>query len=32
MKNLRDFYGATIVTGHDPEGWKAFKQAPQYYD
>jgi glyoxylase-like metal-dependent hydrolase (beta-lactamase superfamily II) len=32
MKNLREFHGATIVTGHDPEGWKAFKQAPQYYD
>ncbi|NTW36566.1 MAG: beta-ketoacyl-ACP synthase 3 [Syntrophobacteraceae bacterium] len=32
MKNLRDLYGATIVTGHDPEAWKQFKQAPGYYD
>jgi len=32
MKNLRDLIGATIVTGHDPDGWKQFKQAPEYYD
>ena len=32
MKNLQDMYGATIVTGHDPEGWKQYKQAPEYYD
>jgi N-acyl homoserine lactone hydrolase len=32
MKNLRELYGATIVTGHDPEAWKQFKQAPGYYD
>jgi glyoxylase-like metal-dependent hydrolase (beta-lactamase superfamily II) len=32
MKNLRDLYGAQIVTGHDPEGWKKFKQAPKFYD
>ncbi len=32
MKNLQEMYGATIVTGHDPEGWKQYKQAPEYYD
>jgi len=32
MKNLQELYGATIVTGHDPEAWKTFKQAPEYYD
>ena len=32
MKNLREFYGAQIVTGHDPEAWKGVKQAPEYYD
>lgn len=32
MKNLQDMCGATIVTGHDPEGWKQYKQAPEYYD
>jgi len=32
MKILREFYGAQIVTGHDPEAWKGFKQAPEYYD
>lgn len=32
MKNLRDLYGATIVTGHDPEAWRQFRQAPNYYD
>jgi N-acyl homoserine lactone hydrolase len=32
MKNLQEFYGARIVTGHDPEAWKQFKQAPHYYD
>ena len=32
MKNVRDLLGAQIVTGHDPEGWKQFKQAPKFYD
>ena len=32
MKNLRDLYGAAIVTGHDPIAWKDFKKAPEYYD
>jgi N-acyl homoserine lactone hydrolase len=32
MKFLQDTHGVNIVTGHDPEGWKAFKQAPEYYE
>jgi N-acyl homoserine lactone hydrolase len=32
MKNLRELCGATIVTGHDPDAWKQFQQAPAYYD
>lgn len=24
--------GATVVTGHDPDAWPGFKQAPEYYD
>jgi glyoxylase-like metal-dependent hydrolase (beta-lactamase superfamily II) len=32
MKNIRDLYGATVVTGHDPEAWKNFKLAPGFYD
>ncbi len=32
MKALQKLYGAQIVTGHDPEAWKAFKQAPKYYE
>ena len=24
-------YGATLVTGHDPEGWPDFKMPPRYY-
>jgi N-acyl homoserine lactone hydrolase len=23
---------ATVVTGHDPDAWPAFKQAPEFYD
>jgi N-acyl homoserine lactone hydrolase len=23
--------GSTVVTGHDPEAWPAFKQAPEHY-
>jgi len=32
MQNLQELCGATIVTGHDPEAWKGFKKAPDYYD
>jgi N-acyl homoserine lactone hydrolase len=31
MRYLRDQFGVKIVTGHDPEGWKTFKKAPEYY-
>lgn len=31
MRYLRDVHGVKIVTGHDPEGWKEFKKAPEYY-
>ncbi len=31
MLHLKECCGATIVTGHDPEAWKSFKQAPEYY-
>jgi N-acyl homoserine lactone hydrolase len=24
--------GSTVVTGHDPEAWPRFKQAPEFYD
>lgn len=24
--------GATVVTGHDPDAWPSFKQAPEFYD
>jgi glyoxylase-like metal-dependent hydrolase (beta-lactamase superfamily II) len=24
--------GSTVVTGHDPDAWPAFKQAPEYYE
>ncbi len=32
MRFLQDTLGATIVTGHDPEEWKGFRQAPEYYE
>lgn len=31
MRFLRD-KGVVIITGHDPEAWKKFKQAPSYYE
>lgn len=36
LQNLRLFRlmkktGVTLVSGHDPEGWKKFKKAPDYY-
>jgi hypothetical protein len=24
--------GSTVVTGHDPEAWPGFRQAPGFYD
>jgi glyoxylase-like metal-dependent hydrolase (beta-lactamase superfamily II) len=32
MREAREKLGATIVTGHDPEGWAELKHAPEYYD
>ncbi len=32
LRYARDILGATVVTGHDPEAWKTFKKAPEYYD
>ncbi len=32
IRFLQDTHGVTIVTGHDPEEWKKFRQAPEYYE
>ncbi|MGB9662229.1 MAG: N-acyl homoserine lactonase family protein [Moorellaceae bacterium] len=32
IKFLRDVHGVKLITGHDPDGWKAIKKAPEYYD
>lgn len=32
LRMLADKTGAMVVTGHDPDGWKAFKKAPEFYD
>jgi N-acyl homoserine lactone hydrolase len=32
MKLLKDLHGVQIVTGHDPDAWKAYKQAPNFYE
>jgi len=32
VKNLRDLGGVAIVPGHDPEAWKTFRHAPEYYE
>jgi glyoxylase-like metal-dependent hydrolase (beta-lactamase superfamily II) len=37
LQNLKTFnllrkQGVRIVTGHDPEEWKKFKKAPEYYE
>lgn len=32
IRYARDVLGATIVTGHDPEGWKRFIKAPGFYE
>ncbi|WP_423211939.1 AttM family quorum-quenching N-acyl homoserine lactonase [Paracoccus yeei] len=31
LRALAEKTGATVVTGHDPEAWPGFKQAPEYY-
>jgi glyoxylase-like metal-dependent hydrolase (beta-lactamase superfamily II) len=32
MHRLAARSDATVVTGHDPEAWPGFKQAPEFYD
>lgn len=32
LRALAERTGATLVAGHDPEAWPAFRQAPAYYD
>jgi glyoxylase-like metal-dependent hydrolase (beta-lactamase superfamily II) len=32
LRTLAERVGATVVTGHDPDAWPGFKQAPAYYD
>jgi len=32
IRYANDVLGIKIVTGHDPDGWKKFKLAPEYYD
>ncbi len=32
MRHLQDAMGATIVTGHDPEAWQQYRQAPAFYE
>jgi len=31
LRQLAEKTGARVVTGHDPEAWPGFKQAPDYY-
>lgn len=32
LRHLRDEEGFKIVAGHDPESWKQYKQAPEFYE
>lgn len=32
LRALAERVGAAVVTGHDPEAWPIFKQAPVFYD
>jgi N-acyl homoserine lactone hydrolase len=32
LHRLAERAGSTVVTGHDPDAWPQFKQAPEYYD
>ncbi|MFE8585897.1 N-acyl homoserine lactonase AttM [Sphingomonas sp. NCPPB 2930] len=32
LRTVAERAGATVVTGHDPDAWPAFKQGPHYYD
>jgi glyoxylase-like metal-dependent hydrolase (beta-lactamase superfamily II) len=31
LHRIADRSGATVVTGHDPDAWPGFKQAPEFY-
>jgi len=32
MRMLASRTNAQVVTGHDPDAWKTFRHAPEYYD
>jgi glyoxylase-like metal-dependent hydrolase (beta-lactamase superfamily II) len=32
LHRIAERSGSTVVTGHDPEAWPSFKQAPEHYD
>jgi glyoxylase-like metal-dependent hydrolase (beta-lactamase superfamily II) len=32
LHRIAERSGSTVVTGHDPDKWPSFKQAPEYYD
>jgi hypothetical protein len=32
LHRIADRSGSTVVTGHDPDAWPKFKQAPEFYD
>ncbi len=32
IHHIRDELNAKVVVGHDPEEWKQYKQAPEYYE
>ena len=32
LHRIAERSGSTVVTGHDPDAWPNFKQAPEYYD
>jgi N-acyl homoserine lactone hydrolase len=32
LHRIAERSNATVVTGHDPDAWPQFKQAPEYYD
>jgi glyoxylase-like metal-dependent hydrolase (beta-lactamase superfamily II) len=32
LHRIAERSGSTVVTGHDPDAWPGFKQAPEHYD
>ena len=32
LHRIAERSGSSLVTGHDPEAWPSFKQAPEHYD